>query len=189
MSAHAACLPRFDPRHPPSAKVRRLYDIANIFLSLKLIRKLNIPDARGRKPAFSWIGCDLNKLDIGKGATLVAVMDTPFACHAEISQTYDCVVQYLLNTSDVRRWHASAVSATELASLKETFTTGGIKSSASTQRGVKTTQKENHPPGMHTCMHGGVDRERRYGAPYLLANTLLFIVLERMSVRGDSINI
>jgi hypothetical protein len=90
----AACLPRFEPHRPPSAKVRRLYDIANIFLSLKLIRKLNIPDARGRKPAFSWIGCDLNKLDIGKGATLVAVMGTPFAWHAELSQTYDIVVEH-----------------------------------------------------------------------------------------------
>lgn len=46
-----------------AAKVRRLYDIANIFFSLKLIRKFNMSNVRGRKPAFEWVGCDLDGLD------------------------------------------------------------------------------------------------------------------------------
>lgn len=38
------------------AKVRRLYDIANVLRSLKLIEKVHVTDQRGRKPAFEWIG-------------------------------------------------------------------------------------------------------------------------------------
>ncbi|XP_037553631.1 transcription factor E2F8 [Nematolebias whitei] len=37
-------------------KVRRLYDIANVLRSLKLIEKVHVTQERGRKPAFEWIG-------------------------------------------------------------------------------------------------------------------------------------
>ncbi|XP_053261764.1 transcription factor E2F7 isoform X3 [Podarcis raffonei] len=40
----------------PSAKVRRLYDIANVLTSLGLIEKVHVTEERGRKPAFKWIG-------------------------------------------------------------------------------------------------------------------------------------
>lgn len=39
-----------------AAKVRRLYDIANVLRSLKLIEKVHVTEERGRKPAFEWIG-------------------------------------------------------------------------------------------------------------------------------------
>ena len=35
-------------------KVRRLYDIANVLVSLRLIEKCSLPETR--KPAFKWIG-------------------------------------------------------------------------------------------------------------------------------------
>lgn len=38
------------------AKVRRLYDIANVLTSLGLIKKVHVTEERGRKPAFKWIG-------------------------------------------------------------------------------------------------------------------------------------
>lgn len=38
------------------AKVRRLYDIANVLTSLGLITKVHVTEERGRKPAFKWIG-------------------------------------------------------------------------------------------------------------------------------------
>ncbi|RVE56357.1 hypothetical protein OJAV_G00220380 [Oryzias javanicus] len=37
-------------------KVRRLYDIANVLTSLNLIRKDQVREERGRKPAFRWLG-------------------------------------------------------------------------------------------------------------------------------------
>nr|XP_006815338.1 PREDICTED: transcription factor E2F8-like [Saccoglossus kowalevskii] len=37
-------------------KIRRLYDIANILTSLNLIKKVHVTEARGRKPAFKWVG-------------------------------------------------------------------------------------------------------------------------------------
>ncbi|KAM7405746.1 hypothetical protein PAMP_000173 [Pampus punctatissimus] len=37
-------------------KVRRLYDIANVLRSLKLIEKVHVNEERGRKPAFEWVG-------------------------------------------------------------------------------------------------------------------------------------
>uniref|UniRef100_A0A3P9Q3C2 Transcription factor E2F8 n=2 Tax=Poecilia reticulata TaxID=8081 RepID=A0A3P9Q3C2_POERE len=37
-------------------KVRRLYDIANVLRSLKLIEKFHVTEVGGRKPAFKWIG-------------------------------------------------------------------------------------------------------------------------------------
>lgn len=48
-----------------SAKVRRLYDIANILSSLQLIEKVHIHSIQtGRKPGFRWIGIDPNKLEL-----------------------------------------------------------------------------------------------------------------------------
>lgn len=37
-------------------KIRRLYDIANVLSSLKLIKKVHVTEERGRKPAFKWTG-------------------------------------------------------------------------------------------------------------------------------------
>uniref|UniRef100_A0A8C8GYH9 Transcription factor E2F8 n=1 Tax=Oncorhynchus tshawytscha TaxID=74940 RepID=A0A8C8GYH9_ONCTS len=37
-------------------KVRRLYDIANVLRSLKLIEKVHVTEEKGRKPAFEWTG-------------------------------------------------------------------------------------------------------------------------------------
>lgn len=42
--------------HVFAAKVRRLYDIANVLRSLKLIEKVHVTEDRGRKPAFEWVG-------------------------------------------------------------------------------------------------------------------------------------
>ena len=39
-----------------AAKVRRLYDIANVLTSLGLIKKVQVHEERGRKPAFEWVG-------------------------------------------------------------------------------------------------------------------------------------
>lgn len=36
--------------------MRRLYDIANVLRSLKLIEKVHVTEERGRKPAFEWVG-------------------------------------------------------------------------------------------------------------------------------------
>ncbi|XP_070189642.1 transcription factor E2F8-like [Littorina saxatilis] len=44
-------------------KIRRLYDIANILTSLDLIQKVHVTEIRGRKPAFKYIGPDIEKLD------------------------------------------------------------------------------------------------------------------------------
>ncbi|XP_046844478.1 uncharacterized protein LOC124438390 isoform X2 [Xenia sp. Carnegie-2017] len=43
-------------------KVRRLYDIANILQSLKLIEKVHIRGVTGKKPGFKWIGKDIESL-------------------------------------------------------------------------------------------------------------------------------
>ena len=45
-----------------SAKIRRLYDIANILTSLNLIRKVHVTEVRGRKPAFKYVGPDIGIL-------------------------------------------------------------------------------------------------------------------------------
>lgn len=42
------------------AKVRRLYDIANVFTSLKLIEKIHL--VQTRKPAFKWLGAGVYPL-------------------------------------------------------------------------------------------------------------------------------
>lgn len=53
------CLVNLTPIYSCSlllAKVRRLYDIANVLTSLGLIKKVHVTEERGRKPAFKWIG-------------------------------------------------------------------------------------------------------------------------------------
>ena len=53
------------PFFSSSAKVRRLYDIANILSSLQLIEKVHIHSIQtGRKPGFRWIGIDPDKLEL-----------------------------------------------------------------------------------------------------------------------------
>ena len=49
-----------------SAKVRRLYDIANILSSMELIEK-NPTYFGSRKAAFKWIGVDLDSLEPDTG--------------------------------------------------------------------------------------------------------------------------
>ncbi|KAJ6651598.1 hypothetical protein lerEdw1_020799 [Lerista edwardsae] len=67
----------------PSAKVRRLYDIANVLTSLGLIKKVHVTEERGRKPAFKWIGPvefrgdgDDVKVDISNCAVLTEAKGT-----------------------------------------------------------------------------------------------------------------
>lgn len=45
-------------------RIRRLYDIANILQSLELIRKVQVTDGRGKKPAFQFIGPDVSSLTL-----------------------------------------------------------------------------------------------------------------------------
>lgn len=45
-----------------TAKIRRLYDIANILATLNLIRKIRITDIRDRKPTYQYIGPDLEQV-------------------------------------------------------------------------------------------------------------------------------
>ena len=45
-----------------SAKIRRLYDIANILATLNLIRKIRITEIRDRKPTYQYIGPDIDNL-------------------------------------------------------------------------------------------------------------------------------
>lgn len=41
--------------------MRRLYDIANVLRSLKLIEKVHVTEERGRKPAFEWVGPEFSQ--------------------------------------------------------------------------------------------------------------------------------
>ncbi|CAG5126883.1 unnamed protein product [Candidula unifasciata] len=43
-------------------KIRRLYDIANILTSLRLIKKIHVTEIRGRKPAFQYTGPDVDNV-------------------------------------------------------------------------------------------------------------------------------
>merc|ERR1719195_1619499 len=45
-------------------RIRRLYDIANILQSLGLIRKVQVTDGRGKKPAFQFIGPDVSNMTL-----------------------------------------------------------------------------------------------------------------------------
>ena len=49
------------------AKIRRLYDIANILTSLDLIRKVHVTEIRGRKPAFKYVGPDVYDMNNVEG--------------------------------------------------------------------------------------------------------------------------
>ena len=52
-------------------RIRRLYDIANILQSLKLIQKIQITEMHGgKKPAFQYIGPNVERVGKLKIATL-----------------------------------------------------------------------------------------------------------------------
>uniref|UniRef100_A0A8P4K5I4 Transcription factor E2F8 n=1 Tax=Dicentrarchus labrax TaxID=13489 RepID=A0A8P4K5I4_DICLA len=55
-------------------KVRRLYDIANVLRSLKLIEKVHVTEERGRKPAFEWVGPE--EFPQVKGITRKSVLES-----------------------------------------------------------------------------------------------------------------
>ena len=54
-----------------SAKIRRLYDIANILTSLDLIRKVHVTEVRGRKPAFKYVGPNVEDIKEVEGMKLI----------------------------------------------------------------------------------------------------------------------
>ncbi|KAL4233013.1 Transcription factor e2f8 [Mactra antiquata] len=68
-------------------KIRRLYDIANILTSLGLICKVHVTEIRGRKPAFRYIGPDI---DDQKDLQLACCSD---GCHRPSSRhsMLDCI--------------------------------------------------------------------------------------------------
>ena len=44
-----------------TAKLRRLYDVANVLVCLKLVQKVQVSsDGRARKPAFQYVGPDVS---------------------------------------------------------------------------------------------------------------------------------
>lgn len=51
-----SCASKLNIAFVSAAKVRRLYDIANVLTSLDLIKKVHVREERGRKPAFKWLG-------------------------------------------------------------------------------------------------------------------------------------
>nr|XP_032804932.1 transcription factor E2F8-like [Petromyzon marinus]XP_032804933.1 transcription factor E2F8-like [Petromyzon marinus] len=53
-------------------KIRRLYDIANVLTSLSLIKKVQVMEDRGRKPAFQWVGPE-NLPEVNEFAVVNAV--------------------------------------------------------------------------------------------------------------------
>lgn len=68
-------------------KIRRLYDIANILTSLNLIRKVHVTEVRGRKPAFQYVGPNVDTMSTasstsGKQPTTSGEAGRP-AKHAE----------------------------------------------------------------------------------------------------------
>ena len=58
-----------------SAKIRRLYDIANILTSLDLIRKVHVTEVRGRKPAFKYVGPNVEDIKEVEGMKLVQLFN------------------------------------------------------------------------------------------------------------------
>ncbi|OXB69026.1 hypothetical protein ASZ78_012854 [Callipepla squamata] len=75
-------------------KVRRLYDIANVLTSLRLIKKVHVTEERGRKPAFKWIGpvefpgktgkrLNLDELSLGNAALNQQLVFWSTACATE----------------------------------------------------------------------------------------------------------
>eukprot|EP00041_Stephanoeca_diplocostata_P010060 m.159403 g.159403 ORF g.159403 m.159403 type:complete len:631 (-) comp18004_c0_seq2:77-1969(-) len=62
-----------DAKH--KTKVRRLYDIANVLCSLKLIKKISVVDGKlsNKKPAFTWIGTNLD--DVHADPSGLPIMD------------------------------------------------------------------------------------------------------------------
>jgi hypothetical protein len=61
----------FTPSPQPPAKIRRLYDIANVLSSLDLIKKVHVTEERGRKPAFKWTGPEISPNNSGMYAVVV----------------------------------------------------------------------------------------------------------------------
>ena len=73
-----------------SAKIRRLYDIANILTSLNLIRKVHVTETRGRKPAFQYVGPEINILNLeGNGLCFTA---EPVKSRSEFHSGYYCII-------------------------------------------------------------------------------------------------
>lgn len=52
------------------AKVRRLYDIANILTSIKFLEKTTSYENATKKAAYKWVGIDLKSLDSEEGRYL-----------------------------------------------------------------------------------------------------------------------
>ena len=65
------------PEGKHKTKVRRLYDIANVLCSLRLIEKMVLSNQVGRKPAFVWTGPNLDNVVPDQGGSVLCVPTRP----------------------------------------------------------------------------------------------------------------
>lgn len=104
-------------------KIRRLYDIANILTSLDLIKKVHVTEIRGRKPAFKYIGPEIdNTADINICST--------DGCHRPSSRhsLLDCVknqeIAHILNKPGKKAISRSVTSQDDMFTPNSTSSNG-----------------------------------------------------------------
>ncbi|XP_014791409.1 transcription factor E2F8 [Octopus bimaculoides] len=111
-------------------KIRRLYDIANILTSLGLIRKIHVTEIRGRKPAFKYIGPEVDS------STDISTCSTD-GCHRPSSRhsLLDCVKnQKIANILNNKPGKSGHLGDSPLTSQDDLFCHGAITSKKSFSR-------------------------------------------------------
>ncbi|XP_068176791.1 transcription factor E2F8 isoform X3 [Antennarius striatus] len=93
-------------------KVRRLYDIANVLRSLKLIEKVHVTEGGGgRKPAFEWIG----PRELPPVADLHAASEAPPTRKSVLTSVENCTKQLFSPPSGSKRGFTRHPSLIKLA--------------------------------------------------------------------------
>ncbi|CAB4040744.1 transcription factor E2F7, partial [Paramuricea clavata] len=129
-------------------KVRRLYDIANILSSLKLIEKVHIRGAIGKKPGFKWIGVDIDSLvenampsggnvltfktkhSLLPDSTVYPTANHP-PTHAYIKQPYLLPSAHGSTLTPNKRWMKSASCSASFVRRSSSKDEGGVKRESS----------------------------------------------------------
>nr|QOY46830.1 E2F transcription factor 7 [Hydra vulgaris] len=119
----AAKLLLTEPDEGPSkykTKVRRLYDIANILISIKFLEKCISHEDHSKKAAYRWVGFDLNTLNENvdfKQASRKALINQEFSL-----TRHSLLAQAPRKASDKKKFQCRSFSAHQLLDVKESTT-------------------------------------------------------------------
>uniref|UniRef100_A0A3Q4AX15 Transcription factor E2F8 n=1 Tax=Mola mola TaxID=94237 RepID=A0A3Q4AX15_MOLML len=158
-------------------KVRRLYDIANVLRSLKLIEKVHVTEERGKKPAFEWVGPE--EFPPCVSTPLVPSRSSVENCAKNLFSSpgtkrgftrHPSLIKMAKSIQDDRRKINSAPSSPAKTSLGQHIKPSSEDNVVLFLKGVMTPNVKSHPAFLQVIHRASTSRQLRVTVRYMLTS-------------------